>query len=159
MVGIDDKPRCAPLSYAMDEDGAPITIRLDCTDSEVGAALLDRYIAALPSKGDLYWSDAVGNTTIVVDAYNVFATGRRLRSQYVSSVLGVSSFWGGAPYSGYHPMWVLGEPDCHAPGECADAAAWVTDASERFTGFQPGHAPRVAAAVTPPRCRLRSRST
>ena len=50
-------------------------------------------------------------------------------AQYISSVQGVSSFWGGPPYSGYHPLQALGPPDCTAKGECNGDAPWVSDPS------------------------------
>ena len=53
-------------------------------------------------------------------------------------MLNVSSFWGTPPSANYHPLTVLGKPDCNTFGECAQRSsadsrmshmAWVSDAS------------------------------
>jgi hypothetical protein len=42
-------------------------------------------------------------------------------------VIRLSSFWGAAPYVGYHVLNVLGPPDCSEFGECPQTAPWVTN--------------------------------
>ena len=56
----------------------------------------------------------------------------KVRDQYASRVVGVSSFWGAAPSADYHPITVLGKPDCSTYGECPQggtARAWASDLS------------------------------
>ena len=50
--------------------------------------------------------------------------------QYASHVLRVSSFWGAPPGSAYHPLGILGPPDCEfnlVGNECAMDQQWVGD--------------------------------
>eukprot|EP00966_Prymnesium_polylepis_P306459 7081751-Prymnesium_polylepis.1 len=88
-------------------------------------------ISKLPTKGKLYQtSDGTlnGNRTLVEKVYNNFDVGDVI-SQYLDSVTAVSSFWGGPPYAGYHPLTIIGAPDCRTYGECVNDDAWVSDMS------------------------------
>ena len=55
---------------------------------------------------------------------NIFDVGKSPVMQYASKVLKVSSFWGSPPYTGYHPLGILGPPDCRTKSECASDAPW-----------------------------------
>lgn len=110
------------------EDAAPngVLIHLNATDGEVGTAL-DVIITSLPSKGQLYHTTdgtLSGRSRAVTAGYSHFDIGT-VFSQYADRVLAVSSFWGGPPYAGYHPLTILGPPDCKAYGECVQDADWV----------------------------------
>ena len=61
--------------------------------------------------------------TISYSHAHVHATAASLR--YASRVLAVSSFWGNPPQAGYHPMTILGPPDCATYGECPQQQPWV----------------------------------
>ena len=69
-----------------------------------------------------------GNRTKIDKHYNNFDVGTTF-PQYASRVLRVSSFWGNPPQADYHPMTILGPPDCATYGECPQEQAWVSDMS------------------------------
>mmetsp|Transcript_7817 Transcript_7817/g.17079 ORF Transcript_7817/g.17079 Transcript_7817/m.17079 type:complete len:867 (-) Transcript_7817:181-2781(-) len=80
-------------------------------------------IQELPKKGSLYTKDGY----LIERPYDIFHAGDNIMAQYVDEVINVSSFWGGAFFSGYHPMNVIGSPNCApsptTPGgvtECQD---------------------------------------
>ena len=62
-------------------------------------------------------------------AYNVYGSAGTPIEQHASRVISVSSFWGGPPGSSYHPIHILGPPDCSTAGECATDHPWTTNAS------------------------------
>lgn len=41
----------------------------------------------------------------------------------------VSSFWGSPPYAGYHPLTLVGPPDCSVYGECIAEGEWTNNAA------------------------------
>jgi hypothetical protein len=129
LEGQNDLPTVAPTTVSLLEDSVlniGVLVNLSATDSELGTPL-DVVITSLPSKGQLFQTSdgtLAGTRTRIVSAHNLFDVGS-VFSQYAERVLAVSSFWGGPPYAGYHPLTILGPPDCKAYGECAQDAAWV----------------------------------
>ena len=105
-------------------------VTLNASDAETGTPL-NLVVTRIPSQAILYLtSDGTldGNRTRIDAPYNVFEVGTVI-SQYLDHVISVSSFWGGAPYAGYHPLTILGAPDCSSYGECPQDAPWVADAA------------------------------
>ena len=112
------------------ESGHEITLQLN--DSEVGQVLAGQ-IVQLPSKGTLYVVNSSGYRTPIDAGVNPFDVGSPVLRQYLSRVVAVSSHWGSnPPYSGYHPLGILGPPDCASnllSVECTPDQAWVGDRS------------------------------
>jgi len=128
VLEVDDLPTVTSQLLSFEEDSAPggVELRLNLSDAEVGQ-VLNGFISRVPSRGDLYVVDEHGNRTQIHASYNPFDVGTPVVSQYLSSVRAVSSFWGGPPYAGYHPLQLLGPPDCTRKGECGADAAWVSN--------------------------------
>ena len=127
----DDKPGTVAASIAMVEDGTAQLITLNASDSEPGTPL-DLYIKTLPSRGKLYLTSdgtLTGTRTLIDRPFNNFDVGDDVQAQYLAGVEKVSSFWGGPPHSGYHPLTIIGPPDCATQGECRGEGAWITDMS------------------------------
>ena len=129
IVEQDDLPQVNSYLANFVEDTIPngYRVRLNLSDAETGQ-ILDGYISRLPTKGRLYAVDtATGNLTQITENYNPFDVGSGVVEQYVSRVDAVSSFWGGPPYAGYHPLQLIGPPDCDNRGECQGNMPWVND--------------------------------
>ena len=124
----DDLPQVSSSALQLTEDAHPdgVQVQLNASDAETGTPLAI-VITKLPTKGDVYFEDASGRHRIE-QPYSLFDVGS-VFSQYLDRVVAVSSFWGAAPYSGYHPLNILGPPDCASYGECSGEGAWVTDAA------------------------------
>lgn len=129
---VDDLPVATSTAITFDEDSQPdgLDIVLNLTDSELNQVLTG-YISRLPAKGTLYAVNASGHRSLIDASFNPFDVGSPVLRQYVSRVLSVSSFWGSnPPYAGYHPLGILGPPDCEraiASNECASDLPWITD--------------------------------
>ena len=124
----NDLPTAAPVSESLVEDANPdgVLLRLEVSDAEYGTPL-DVVVSTLPEKGRLFQTSdgtLAGARTPILERYNLFDVGEVIQ-QYAERVIAVSSFWGGPPYPGYHPLTILGPPDCRAYGECADDSPWV----------------------------------
>lgn len=93
--------------------------------------MLAGHITTLPTKGTLYAVNGSGHRTAIDAEYNPFDVGSPVLRQYLSRVVSVSSFWGSEPpYAGYHPLGVLGPPDCEnnrVAAECTPDQPWVGD--------------------------------
>ena len=135
---VDDIPAVRDWSLRIDEDSAGAglesghEITLELSDLELGQVLTG-YITRLPSQGTLFAVNSSGHRTPIGADYNPFDVGSPVLRQYLSRVVAVSSFWGSnPPYSGYHPLGILGPPDCGnnlVSSECAPDQAWVGDAT------------------------------
>jgi len=130
--GDNDKPAVTSSSKALTEDqhAGGVLCSVSGSDAETGTPL-ELMITKMPTKGKLYQTadgTLTGARTEIPAIYNIFEVGNTI-PQYMSEVKAVSSFWGGPPYAGYHPLTILGAPDCKAYGECPQDAAWVTDMS------------------------------
>eukprot|EP00966_Prymnesium_polylepis_P143564 3314172-Prymnesium_polylepis.1 len=86
------------------------------------------HVSKLPTKGKLYKSSdntLSGTLTEITAPYSPFDVGQPF-SQYISRVVGVSSYWGNPPNAGYHPINIMGPPDCEDSGtagrECTQNA-------------------------------------
>ena len=128
----NDLPSVAQQAVLLTEDehSEGVLVQLSRNDAEIDAQL-DLLITALPTKGTLYQTNdgtLTGNRTRIASPYNIFDVGS-VTAQYLDRVISVSSFWGGPPYAGYHPLTILGPPDCGAFGECPQDAPWVSDTS------------------------------
>ena len=67
--------------------------------------------------------------------YNIFDVGKSPVMQYASKVLKVSSFWGSPPYTGYHPLGILGPPDCRTKSRMlSDPPAVAPEPRDRPAG-------------------------
>ena len=129
IVEQDDLPRTMSYLARFAEDSMPngYRVTLNMTDAESGQ-ILDGYITRLPRKGSLYAVDTdSGNHTLITEEYNAFDVGTGAIAQYADRVIGVSSFWGGPPYAGYHALQVVGPPDCNKKGECIGNMPWTVD--------------------------------
>ena len=134
----DDIPFVHDISIRIDEDsvGAGLQsgheIVLQLSDAELGQVLAG-HITRLPSKGTLYAVTDSGQRTPVNAEYNPFDVGSPVLRQYVARVVNVSSHWGGSPpYGGYHPLGIIGPPDCEnniAAMECTADQPWVGEPS------------------------------
>ena len=133
---LDDIPTVRDWSLRIDEDSASVglesghEIMLELSDSELGQVLAG-HITRLPSQGTLFTVNSSGHRTPIDAEYNPFDIGSPVLRQYLSRVVAVSSFWGSnPPYSGYHPLGILGVPDCEnnlESSECSPDQAWVSD--------------------------------
>ena len=90
---VDDKPGTDGGSVSIDEDStAGILIDITATDAESKPGIA---ITRLPTKGDLYEVNLDGTTGRKIErTYELYDVGS-VSTQYVTSVTGVSSFWGG----------------------------------------------------------------
>ncbi|KAL1519160.1 hypothetical protein AB1Y20_003420 [Prymnesium parvum] len=125
---IDDLPSAQPETLTLEEDSSPegIAVTLHYRDYEP-ATPVAAVVSRLPSKGSLYINTS-NSLRAITTAYNIFDVGTTLE-QYLSKIISVSSFWGGPPYAGYHPLTLLGPPDSSAYGEGDADALWVRDVS------------------------------
>ena len=134
----DDLPTVSDQALRIDEDSASPglasghEIMLQLNDSELGQVLAG-HITTLPTKGTLYAVNGSGHRTAINAQYNPFDVGSPVLRQYLSRVVAVSSFWGSSPpYAGYHPLGILGPPDCEdnqVAAECTPDQPWVGDPS------------------------------
>lgn len=132
----DDLPSTASQSVVMVEDGGPVLISLAAADPDAGTPL-DMYIATLPTRGKLYLTSdgtLAGERTLIDRPYSFFDVGSDVQAQYLDQVVAVSSFWGLPPDASYHPLTVLGPPDCSTQGECKTedlrpGLNWLSDAT------------------------------
>ena len=149
LEGQNDLPTVASTTVSLLEDAVRdmgVLVHLSAADSELGTPL-DVVITSLPSKGQLFQTSdgtLTGTRTRIVSQHNLFDVGV-VFSQYAERVLAVSSFWGGPPYAGYHPLTILGPPDCKAYGECAQDAGWVRSSAAEPATWVPALA-RIACA-------------
>lgn len=122
--GLDDAPVVSVPSLSLVEDAhaGGVLVSLNASDQEVGTPL-DVFITQLPTKGTLF---RLPDNVPITNPYSAFEIGEVV-TQYVDEVVEVSSFWGNPPYAGYHPMHVIGPPDCSSFGECESEAAWRED--------------------------------
>lgn len=131
--GVDDLPSVTSVAYAFEEDGVPggFGVLLNLSDFE-RSQVLAGHVTTLPKKGTLYSLDGAGARTAITEEYNSFDVGTPVLRQYLSRVLRVSSFWGSnPPHAGYHPLAILGPPDCEfnlLASECTMDQPWVGDA-------------------------------
>jgi len=127
----NDMPTIAPIAKRISEDSGDLVIRLTPTDVEDGQPL-ELAIMQLPRLGDLYpyneTSGAAQDGPPITQVYSAFNVGE-VFGQYISAVINSSSFWGNPPSIDYHPLAVIGKPDCGTYGECATSGEWVSDAS------------------------------
>ena len=135
---INDLPTAAPVSYNIPEDFPHIlNVTLSAKDAETGHPL-DLFVSKLPTKGKLYPPNMIArtetgdwalapNATPIFTEYNAYSSAGRLVEQWASRVIAVSSFWGNPPGSEYHPIHILGPPDCSVAGECQTEGSWTTD--------------------------------
>eukprot|EP00966_Prymnesium_polylepis_P159946 3696849-Prymnesium_polylepis.1 len=86
------------------------------------------HVSKLPTLGKLYKSSdntLTGQLTEITAPYSPFDVGRPI-SQFISRIIGISSYWGNPPNAGYHPINVMGPPDCMDSGtagrECTQNA-------------------------------------
>ena len=130
--GVDDLPRVTSEHVTFEEDGVPggYGVLLNLSDFERNQVLAG-HVTVLPKKGKLFSVDGEGARTEITEAYNAFDVGTPVLRQYLSRVLNVSTFWGSdPPYAGYHPLGILGPPDCEfnlVGNECAMDQQWVGD--------------------------------
>ena len=128
---VDDIPAVLDVSVSIDEDTEK-EITLQLSDSELGQVLAG-HITRLPSKGTLFAVNGSGHRMPIGAKYNPFDVGSPVLRQYLSRVVAVSSFWGSSPpYSGYHPLGILGAPDCEnnlKSNECTGDQPWVAKAT------------------------------
>ena len=130
--GVDDLPRVTSEHVTFEEDGVPggYGVLLNLSDFERNQVLAG-HVTVLPKKGKLYSVDGEGARTEITEAYNAFDVGTPVLRQYLSRVLNVSTFWGSdPPYAGYHPLGILGPPDCEfnlGNTECTMDQPWVAD--------------------------------
>ena len=133
-VGIDTftMPTIARIEKSISEDSRDLVIRLTPSDVEDGQPL-EVAITKLPKLGDLYLYDestgAAQDGPPITQVYSSFNVGGDVIEQYISAVVNSSSFWGTAPNLEYHPLAVIGKPDCNEYGECATSGDWVAHAS------------------------------
>ena len=132
--GVDDLPSVDSKAYGFEEDvfeeDEGQAVLLNLSDFERNQVLAG-HVTVLPKKGTLYSVDGEGARTAITEAYNAFDVGTPVLRQYLSRVLRVSTFWGSdPPYAGYHPLGILGPPDCEfnlVGNECAMDQQWVGD--------------------------------
>ena len=91
---------------------------------------VDIVISRLPTKGRLFQTSngaLDGSRTEITSAWSGSSPsdGPGSFTQYASRVNAFSSFWGNSLSAIYHPLTILGPPDCFEEGECADGTAWV----------------------------------
>ena len=129
---MNDLPTVSGATFELVEDmhAEGVHVNVSAYDPEEGH-LLELYVATLPTKGQLYRvDDNTGTTELIESEYNLFDVGTGLLIQYLDEVQRVSSFWGGPPYAGYHPLTITGPPDCKDTGvisECPTDHPWVFD--------------------------------
>jgi len=140
ILAVNDKPRASSgVNHIKEDSKEGVEIELNVSDPETAFGV---FITKLPSKGKLY-SVINGSRGQYIDRpYNLFDVGEPY-DQFASKVLGVSSFWGKAPYSGYHALNVLGPQTCNMAGECGLDFRFV----EPFETIPNGHL--VRANVNP----------
>ena len=131
--GVKDRPMGTSMTLSVIEDAHPDGILIPLSSTDVDTAHVDAVVSELPSAamGALYsTSDGTlqGSRTRIRQENNIFAV-NQTRSQYLSRILRVSSFFGEVLSSDYNPINVLGPPDCSTYGECNQDAAWVSDVS------------------------------
>ncbi len=113
VVSSNDAPSVLPLSYELKEDSAPdgVLVRLNASDIEAGAPL-EVVITRLPSLGSLFLTadgtlGGIGDPpTEITEPYSAFALGE-VFGQYLSDIVGSSSFWGNPPEVRTHCAWLL----------------------------------------------------
>ena len=124
VLPMNDLPTATSSNLALIEDKNPLgaIVNLTYADAE---SVADAVLTELPSKGTLYVSSDHAMHPITA-AYNWIDLGSGIREQYLAEVIRVSSFWGAPPFVSYHPLTVLGPPDCSTPGECQTDKPWTT---------------------------------
>lgn len=116
---------------AVEDDDDGIWVPLAATASAgTSPAPVGFVITGLPSKGKLIVPHPNGSLSEAKAAsFSPHVAGSQAIVQYATSVTAVSSFWGTAPDAAFHPISVLGPPDCSVFGDCAQGSSWGQDTS------------------------------
>lgn len=125
---VNDFPFAQAGNITFYEDPPLFSVHIDLkySDQEINSPIA-AVVSRLPTKGTLYAYDANSTLRPILSPYNVFDVGTP-KSQYLSKITKISSFWGARPpYVGYHPLNMLGPPDSSTYGEGVTDGDWVSN--------------------------------
>ena len=112
---INDKAKTGDAVTINISEDEPTPTKVFLNASDVDDLVISYFITKLPTKGKLYHVPLANDSALLGEAIeakyekSIFI---EYLEQFVSGVVGVSSFWGGPPYAGYHAMNVIGSPMC-----------------------------------------------